>query len=595
MKLNFRFRRAFMAAAVMAAPSLAVGAPFGPSQTQPAAQQPAYGYQPYTAQAAQQPTAYGYPATAPQAQPGYAAAPGYSATPAYTYPPAQAAPTQTAQRGYEQQRYAYLGADSQELPTPGEPVSPTPAPVDEPSYDSMPAYSYPAASATPASAPAADCNCNTGAAGGVGCDAGGCQTETCDLGCYDCGPRRQWFGGLYGLYMTRDRPYRVQTGVLTSDLPPGYYPMPTDTYLSNTDADVGYAAGAEVRFGCTFGHAGCGCNTYQPFAWEVAYWALDDDDSQGLMVDPLGGGFRMYGRINYHGLMMDRYGDTSVVRPVNEYGDYQPRADIPTPDDVRVLANRVRQSFSAQNLELNFWRFGAPAACGVASCGPACGGCDTGSCAPACDVNACCAPPQRFFISGLAGVRFVRFDEYFQNGLYYTLDSDDDGVQDAGESASYPNGFPVGDNNHFLHDIDVDNDLVGFQLGCSMNCLVGCRWSLFCDTNFGIYGNDADVYQRVYNLGDGDVYFASTGGAATVRSSKQDVAFLGEARLGVGYQYSCHCRLTAAWRVLGATGIAMAGDQIPDAGWTNPGAVGYVDTNGSLILHGLQLGVECKY
>lgn len=608
MKTQLTFFSGALAAVMAVTPHLAA-APYT-NNTAPA--QPRY--QPNT-----QVPVYGAAAT-------YGAAPQQQAVPGYTYQPAAAQPYAQATQhapGYTAPRVAYQPAPV----TPGVAAAPRTQPVASPA---------PATAAYPATnyyqLANADCNCNTPSPapvvdtyapapvdGACGCDAGygggyDCAAPACTAPCsYDCGPTRQWFAGIYGLYMERDRPYSVQTSVMTTGAPPSYYPMPTDTYLSSLSADTGYAAGAEVRLGCTFGCAcdPCGCGTYQPFAWELVYWALDDDSSQGLLVDTLGGPQRMYGRINYSGLNLDRdgAGGTYGTRRLNDYNDYQPFPNV-TPNDVRVLANRVRQNFQAQNLELNFWRFGpsygggAPAvSCGVAACGGACdAGCDPcaapcgDACGAGCTTAACnCAPPQTFFISALAGVRFLQFDEYFQNGIYYTTDGDDDGIADAGQPSAYPNGFPPNDINHFLHDIDVDNDLVGFQLGCSMNCLVGCKWSLFADTNFGIYGNDIDVYQRVYNNGPGSVTFASTGADAVVRSSKQDVAFLGEARLGVGYQVSCHCRATLAWRVLGATGVALATDQIPDAGWTNPNAVGYIHSNGSLVLHGLQAGVECKY
>ncbi|MEM6330328.1 MAG: hypothetical protein AAF790_08770, partial [Planctomycetota bacterium] len=162
----------------------------------------------------------------------------------------------------------------------------------------------------------------------------------------------------------------------------------------------------------------------------------------------------------------------------------------------------------------------------------------------------------------------------------------------AGEPGSYDGSMPE-DDNVLFHDVEVDNDLVGFQLGCSMNCLVGCRWTFFADTNFGVYGNQVDSYQRVFSPGGGSVRFIGTGEDAAVRSSKTDVAFLGEARLGVGYQLSPRCRLTTAYRVIAISGVALAPSQVTtpanDAAWQ------HIDTNDSLVLHGFQGGVEFKY
>ena len=66
--------------------------------------------------------------------------------------------------------------------------------------------------------------------------------------------------------------------------------------------------------------------------------------------------------VNFAGLEYDRdgAGATYAYNPVNNYFDYQmPIEDpsLPATNAVRVLAQRVRNSFSAQNVEVNFIRF----------------------------------------------------------------------------------------------------------------------------------------------------------------------------------------------------------------------------------------------
>ncbi|MEM9186790.1 MAG: BBP7 family outer membrane beta-barrel protein, partial [Planctomycetota bacterium] len=329
--------------------------------------------------------------------------------------------------------------------------------------------------------------------------------------------------------------------------------------------------------------------------------------------DDFAGTDRIYGGINYAGLEYDRDGaggGTYAYRPLNDYYDYQAPIDSTSTNDLRVLAVRVRQTFQVQNIELNFWRFGSPATpglgggagcgsgvgggvgsgvlrnaiAGASGCGPACGsagcGCEPCGCAPA-------SPPRRFFINGLAGVRYMKLDETFRNSVFFAAAAD----------PTYPGDMPTtgaGADQVIFHDIEVDNDLVGFQLGCSMNCLVGCRWTLFADTNFGIYGNSIDAYQRVYSPGGGGtVRFVQTGNDAVVRSSKEDVSFLGEARLGVGYQITPRCRLTSAYRVIAVSGVALAPSQITTP--INEAAFGHIDSNDSIVIHGFQGGVEFKY
>lgn len=618
-----------------------------------AAVPPAYGSPaPATQQAYQ-------PATPPQGpsfgQPaqGQPSAPGYNFS-NYSTPPARVAmqrgdslpaPTEAIDQGVSGGAQASGGSmNSVVAPsyksTPSYSSSPSPAP----SYSANPSVaSYPAASgcgcnsAQPAAnwegyMPAASEGCATGDCGGYSCDPGG-YYATGDCGynggyasCAPARPARQWFAGFYGLYMGRDNPGAYPSAYIVDSAPAGtYYPQPgVDSFFYTDAADVDFTGGAEVRFGSTLGCATDPCTgcTYQPCAWELGFWGLAEDSSFAEItdVDGYGGTTRIYGGINYAGLEYDRdgaSGGTYAYRPVNDYYDYQMPIDSTSTNDIRVQAVRVTQTFQVQNLELNFWRFGAPGVgaasaysggglgggmvrgalgggCGTGSCGT--GACSTG-CYDTCGCDPCggygecgCAPtvaPRRFFINGLFGVRYLKMDETFRNAVFFANATD----------IAYPGSMPTsgaGAGQVLFHDIEVDNDLVGFQLGCSMNCLVGCRWTLFCDTNFGIYGNQIDAYQRVYNPGGGGVVrFVETGGDAAVRSSKEDVAFLGEVRCGFGYQITPRIRLTNAYRAIAVSGVALSGSQIQTP--VNEAAFGYIDSNDSIIIHGYQGGIEFKY
>ena len=612
--------------------------------------QPAAGqYSPYGATtpqqgyAAQQPM---QPATAPTgyAPQNYPATTGYAPLGAYT-PQQQTPYLRTAQApGSARQLPAPTEAIGAPAVTPSvAPMATTPAP--QMASGAAVATSYPTATVGGSdggcntAAPATNWEgympsnggCATGDCGTGSCDTGGYSYQECGDASYACGdycnaaPQRQWFAGLYGLYMGRDNPGKVVSTVEVNNAPTGtYYPQPdTDTFFFTSEADIDFTGGAEVRFGSTFGCATdpCGCMSYQPFAWELAYWALDEDSSFAEITDNFGGSRRLYGAINYAGLEYDRDagGGTWSYRPVNDYYDYQKPVDSTSTNDVRVLAVRTTQSFEVQNLELNFWRFGAPAVgptccgggaglggglgsgmlrnalrggqSGCGSCGSSCGGdaCGYGACS-----TACCAAPAprcRFSINGLAGVRYLKMDEFFRNAVFFTRDDGSGGVA-TGEPNRYRGSMPE-DDNVLFHDVEVDNELLGFQLGSSMNWLVGCRWALFCDTNFGIYGNQIDAYQRVFSPGGGRVRFVETGEDAAIRSSKEDVAFLGEARCGVGYQITPRCRLTSAYRVIAITGVALAPGQISTP--ANEDVWRHIDSNDSIVIHGFQGGVEFKY
>ncbi len=87
------------------------------------------------------------------------------------------------------------------------------------------------------------------------------------------------------------------------------------------------------------------------------------------------------------------------------------------------------------------------------------------------------------------------------------------------------------------------NDLVGFQLGNTLNYCVGRRAAFYGMTRMGIYGNHAQFNS---DLGvTGTRAYASAGPFLNqnymISGSKTDVAFLGE--LGTGVHY----RLTPKW------------------------------------------------
>ena len=149
---------------------------------------------------------------------------------------------------------------------------------------------------------------------GDSCGTGGCGGYSIypDSGCYaydsnGCGPtrsKRQWFAGVYGLIMQRNNPDAKRLGIFVPTTPAAYpyYPDPTAvTYFTTGGADFDTQGGAEIRFGSTFGRPGCDCTGARPFAWEAAYWALDDNSQSALITDTFGGTTRMYSNVNYAG------------------------------------------------------------------------------------------------------------------------------------------------------------------------------------------------------------------------------------------------------------------------------------------------------
>lgn len=301
--------------------------------------------------------------------------------------------------------------------------------------------------------------------------------------------------------------------------------------------------------------------------------------------------------------------------------------DVGAPDTVHNYYNvantmvfmRVRREFDVHNVELNLFSgplfsncnrgcsgngYGAPignpgfgygqgrgafggGGCGAGGCcaggaygGCAGGGCGAGGCAGG---GAACgavgpAAGRRFQMNWLLGVRYFKFDE----NLFFSADVDD-------TTFDYlPTNY-----GEFFHDVEVNNDLVGVQLGCNMEYNFTCCTSFIAGTKFGLYGNHMDVYQRIYN-NSGHAYIDPlTPQNYTINVDDTDVAFLGEVRLGLARQVGCHWRLSGGYRAVAVSGVASAPHQMPvgrmlPALLDNP----VVYRDGDLILHGGYGGVE---
>ena len=87
---------------------------------------------------------------------------------------------------------------------------------------------------------------------------------------------------------------------------------------------------------------------------------------------------------------------------------------------------------------------------------------------------------------------------------------------------------------------------------------------------------------------------SSWGVAWVVSNDKTDVAMMAEAALGFSYQPNACWRVTADYRVIGVSGVALPTDQIyHDLRGIND--VRLLQANGHVILHGAYLGMERNF
>lgn len=362
----------------------------------------------------------------------------------------------------------------------------------------------------------------------------GCVGDSCcgDVAC--CAPQGYWFGGFGGLIMYRDYESNVYLSYWPSD--------PRNNVMTSRDAEVGPMGGYEA----SIGHTMCNC-----WSWMATFWGIVPD-SQTASV----GGMpltRLMG-LSYLTYTPAGFGADNVFNWYDAASNH-----------------RITRENEFYNIELNFFR-GSSTGCGTDPC---CGLNSCGGATDCCPPTNCCGPAWN--LQWLAGIRYFRFDEYFQY------------------ASSVGGGYTFAPRELY-YDLDTENNLFGFQIGgIAQRSFLRC-WSLYAGTKLGIYNNRINYYSRIYGAsGDAIVNTGSyTGSAYNVYSNKDDLSFLGELNVGVRYQFARCWRATLGYRAIAATGIALAPEQIPYNFSYMPG-VRYIDSDSSLILHGAYAGIEFRW
>ena len=214
---------------------------------------------------------------------------------------------------------------------------------------------------------------------------------------------------------------------------------------------------------------------------------------------------------------------------------------------------------------------------GCGGCDSACGGCDSGY--GGCGARGACGCMPRYSVTTVIGARFMRLDDDF----WFRTDYEDD-----------PAGTPT--LGWLAYNAQVDNTLYGAQIGCRGVYRLGCSgcFALHCSSLVGVYGNHIEVTQWM-DSPSGTVRYANNGNDDFyVENEKDDVSILGELRIGASYQYNCNCRVYGGWRAIGVTGVALPTDQIQNS-FNSPNQTAWIHSNGSMIIHGLQSGIEYNY
>lgn len=264
------------------------------------------------------------------------------------------------------------------------------------------------------------------------------------------------------------------------------------------------------------------------WAWEVDYWAIRGTSQHTVTNQGLVGQLDTPLDTNFQGLT---YNGSNV-------DDYYNNSQ----------AHRLQRSFDFYNVEMNFFQ---DPGLYTTNCG---GGC--------------------FQFGALAGLRYFKFREGF-------------------DFATNPGGYNfTGTNDELHYNVDVDNNLIGAQLGMIMNYNFD-RLNLYAKTKFGAYGNAINQKSAMYGaLGNAYIDNAlspNNGRDFNVSGTKGRVSFLGELDLGAGYQVTKRFSINGGYRVVAVSGVALATEQIPQ-NFEDLGIVASTPSNGDLLLHGGYLG-----
>ncbi|MDA7950315.1 MAG: BBP7 family outer membrane beta-barrel protein, partial [Pirellulaceae bacterium] len=180
----------------------------------------------------------------------------------------------------------------------------------------------------------------------------------------------------------------------------------------------------------------------------------------------------------------------------------------------------------------------------------------------------------------LAGFRYFKFQEGFE----FASDEADTTF--------------TGHADELFWNVDVDNHLIGFQIGSNARYHWSDCFGLYAKTKMGVYGNHISHYSRI--RGSNGFAFVNNAGTPNhlrqynIRSTKNDVALMGELDLGMKYSFWRRFEARAGYRAVAVSGVALATGQFPQ-NFEDIDGVAEVQSNGSLILHGAYLGLDYTF
>ena len=175
----------------------------------------------------------------------------------------------------------------------------------------------------------------------------------------------------------------------------------------------------------------------------------------------------------------------------------------------------------------------------------------------------------------MAGIRYIDYSENF----LFTTDFDDTIFDGDATEASYA--------------VNLDNDLIGFQIGSAINYCVTQRFSTYAIGRVGVYNNHIRQFQQIYGSA-GPVTVNSgpnTGSIYSVSSQSDELAVVGQLDFGVRWNINRSWSLDAGYRIVGLSGVAIAEDNVQQANFQDLQGIADIQSQGAVVLHGGYAGV----
>jgi hypothetical protein len=142
----------------------------------------------------------------------------------------------------------------------------------------------------------------------------------------------------------------------------------------------------------------------------------------------------------------------------------------------------------------------------------------------------------------------------------------------------------------------VVNNLMGFQFGADVSYNLGCNLHFFLNPKVGIYDNHMNLNYNVTNSCGTPAVSTDPNvpGGYPVNASKDGLAFMTQFDIGLGWQFACHWDAFIGYRVLFATGMGLADNQMPMYFVDLPG-IADIKHSGDLVLTGAFAGLTYSF